>query len=130
MAILSSLLSAFVPTAHAFQVSEVGAGAIGIDAMWQKITSFFPYSSGGALVPNALMGRAQGIIIGCIAGAALIGIAYAGLRLVSGGISEEGIAESKKIVKNVIIGLILAILSDGIILFVMETLWNVKEGVS
>jgi hypothetical protein len=119
-------LSAFIPHAHAFDVNQIGSGP-GIGQMWGTITALFPYKSGG-LVPNQIMGRVQTILVAIIGSAATVGLGYAALSLVSGGINEEGISKAKTIAKNVIFGLILAILADGIVNYVIQKLWEVKGG--
>lgn len=125
MPFFSSLLSALVPTASAAIADSLGDGP-GISEMWEKIGGLFPaYSGSGEGALGALFGRAQGIVIAAIATVAIGSIAFAALQMISSGVTEDSATKAKTTIRNAIVGILLAIMADGIILYVYDILMNV-----
>ncbi|MDD4318850.1 MAG: hypothetical protein PHW10_00795 [Candidatus Peribacteraceae bacterium] len=126
MFIITSFLSALIPTAFAAYTDSLGEGKPGISEMWETISSLFPsYSGSGGGALDVLFTRAQGIVMIAIATVAVGSIAFAALQMISSGVTEESAGKAKTTLRNAIIGVLLAIMADGIILFVYDILMDV-----
>ena len=116
------LIGLLVPKAHAI-LNSVGSGGSGVDAMWATICGTFPdafcnLGEGGiAYVAGIIID----FIFAIIAGAAVLVIIYAGLKLIFAAGSDEATGEAKKIIMYALIGLVLALLGETIKLFVVYT---------
>ncbi|MFA6038862.1 MAG: hypothetical protein WCV62_04995 [Candidatus Peribacteraceae bacterium] len=120
MASLIRLLSAFLPTAHAVELQEIGQGGPGIDRMWQMISSIFPFSFGAEMTPQAIFYSINVLILTTIASVAVVLLGYAAVRITTSGFDEQGIAQAKTIAKNVVIGLLAAMVADAVVYWVFE----------
>lgn len=110
-----ALLSAFVPKVSAIQIDQIGQGAPGISEMWNRITALFPFARTGAALPGNFITGVASVVGGLIAFVAVALIAYAGARATFAGFSEESVSKAKSTVKNVVIGLIAALVGDVLV---------------
>lgn len=106
-----SLLSSFIETAHA----QVGNGP-GVDEMWETICSTLPYCNLGTEAPAFFSQRIVNFVFPLIVGAGVCVIIYAGIKMITGG--EEGYGEAKTIIWYAAMGLVLAVLTGSVFVFV------------
>ncbi len=107
----------FVPLAHA-DVSELGAGAPGISGMWSALQATFPHTGLGAAAPIFLFGKVAQFVLSLIGGTAICSIVYAGIKVTMAGGDAGKISEAKTIIAYSLVGVVLAILADGIVLYI------------
>lgn len=116
------LIGLLVPKAHAL-LNSVGSGGSGVDAMWSSICNTFPAAfcnlgeDGFAYVASMIID----FIFAIIAGAAVLVIIWAGIKMIFAAGNEEATGEAKKIIMYALIGLVLALLAETIKLFVVST---------
>jgi hypothetical protein len=129
MTLLAFLSGLLVPRASAAALSATGKGA-GISQMWQTIMNVFPSTTTGtsASVVDSVFQGINGDILAVIATIAMASIVWAGMRLVMVGVNEEGIASAKRILKNTLIGLTLAIMADLIVNYLWTILDKIGKG--
>lgn len=117
----SFILSFLAPAAHAAGIDTLGAGAEGIDEMWSMIKSALPFSSIGAGGVTFVTLKATAIILSTLSAIAVLSIVYGGIKMITTG-TEEGFTEAKKLITFTAVGLVLAMLADGIVLYVIAVL--------
>ena len=100
-----------IETAHA----QVGSGP-GVDEMWETICSSLPYCDLGTAAPAFFSQRIVNFVFPLIVAAAVCVIIYAGIKMITGG--EDGFAEAKTIITYATIGIILAVLTGSIFVFI------------
>ena len=100
-----------IGTAHA----QVGSGP-GVDEMWEKICGALPYCDLGTNAPKFFSQRIVDFVFPLIVAAAVCVIVYAGIKMITGG--EEGFAEAKGIITYAAIGIVLAVLTSSIFIFI------------
>lgn len=105
------LLSLFIEHAHA----QVGSGP-GVDQMWQTICSTLPYCNVGTSAPAFFSQRIVNFVFPLIVGVAVCVIIYAGIKMITGG--EEGYGEAKTMIMYALAGIVLAILTSAIFVFI------------
>ena len=103
-----TLFDLFVGTAHA----QDGPG---VAEMWETICSSLPYCNLGTSAPAFFSQRIVNFIFPLIVAAAVCVIIYAGIKMITGG--EEGYTEAKTIITYAAVGIILAILTGSIFVF-------------
>ncbi|MFA6522830.1 MAG: hypothetical protein WCS85_00460 [Candidatus Peribacteraceae bacterium] len=115
-----------IPVAHASLSSALSSQENGVGKMWEVFMGLFPFGdeSGTGFV-SGMLGSVQMIILGGISATGVALLAYAGARLAMTGWNEEGITKAKSIVKNVVIGLIGALLADAIIVYALSFLMTI-----
>lgn len=122
MHLLSLVIGRFIPQAHAVALQRRGAGAAGVDAMWNMICSvFLQYCNMRPL--DAVMFFTQRIvdfIFPLVGIAAVCIIIYAGIRLTISQGNDEGKTEAKKIISHALAGVVLAMIAGGVIKFFGE----------
>lgn len=118
MAFFHPLIGFLIPKAHAI-LSDVGSGGAGVDGMWESICSTLPFCGLGAGGPEFIVFKILDFIFAIIAGAAVLVIIWAGLKLIFAAGNEEAQGEAKKIILYALGGLILAILGETIKTFVV-----------
>ncbi len=111
----------FIPIAHA-DVSELGAGAPGISGMWAALQATFPHTGLGAAAPIFFMGRVAQFVLSLIGGTAICSIVYAGIKMSTAGGDAGKISEGKTIIMYSLAGVVLAILADGIVLYICSVM--------
>lgn len=142
MALLLTIKSWLIPTAKALVLDAAGTWTTtgqpnqAIIGMWTRICTVLPgctYFGGsrlgmagpetGGIGTNAplvfAMKLARYIFLG-IGGVAVIVIVYAGIKLVTSQGNEESYAEAKKMVIYAAVGLIVALVSGGVMLWVRQ----------
>ncbi len=124
MAALLHLLSAFLPTASAMSLQEIGSGP-GIREMWAEISNLFPFSFGAEMTPVAVFTGINSIILAIIASVAVVLLGYAAVLITTSGFSEQGMTHAKTIAKNVLIGLLAALAGDALIYWVVQLVWRI-----
>ncbi len=125
MIVLSLLLRLITPSAHAMALQDLGAENSGVQSMWDTISDTFPFSGAGSDLPGFIFARIATLVIILIAFVAVALVTYAAARLAMGGWHEESVAESKRIIKNVVIGLIAAVVADAVIWYVSWLLMTI-----
>jgi hypothetical protein len=115
---LSALINALVPKAFAVTLEQLGASNGGVSAMWGEIKSIFPHTDWGSQGPVLLMLKVVAFVLTLIGGAAVAVIVFGGIRMTMFVLDENGVAETKKMVMYALIGVVLAIASNAIILYV------------
>ena len=107
--ILSLLQKIFVSVAHAQTLFD------------DYCTTLHPTACGvGSGFGAAVALRVGNFFAALVGGAAAIAIMYGGIKLMSAGGNEQGKEEAKKIITVAVIGLILAIMAEGFIIFVVN----------
>jgi hypothetical protein len=115
---LHTLIDHFlIPLAHA-DVSDLGAGSPGISQMWSTLQATFPHTQLGAAAPIFFMGRVAQFVLSLIGGTAICSIVYAGIIMSTAGGDAGKLSEGKTIIMYSLLGVILAILADGIVLYI------------
>lgn len=104
------LFHAFIGTAHA----QAGNGP-GVSEMWSTICSTLPFCDLGTGAPAYFSQRVVDFLFPLIVAAAVCIFIYAGFKMVTGG--EEGWTQAKTIILYGTIGLILAMLTGSIFVF-------------
>lgn len=110
-----------IPLAHA-DVSELGASAPGVSGMWSALQSTFPHSGLGAAAPIFLFGKVAQFVLALIGGTAICAIVYAGIKVATAGGDTGKLGEAKTIIAYALGGVILAILADGIVLYICSVM--------
>lgn len=132
MTFLLSIFGLLIPRAFAASIDELGQGiwgsAPGIDAMWSSIRDLFPFTGEGADAPGTLLDTINTAVLAIIALVAVALVVYAGIRMIAGGGNEEGFTEAKKILKNVAIGLLCAMLADVVIMYIADFVTKAAGG--
>ncbi len=118
MNLFDSLADGLVPTVFASSIEQLGSGTPGIDAMWGMIKSVFPHTDKGSGGLTFILLQVTNIMLQLIAGAAVLVMIYAGIRMVIG--NDEGLGEAKKVIMYCIIGLIGALCADAVVLYTMS----------
>ncbi len=117
MSLFDSLADGLVPTAFASAIEQLGTGSPGIDGMWGMIKSVFPHTDKGSGGLAFVLLQVTNIMLQLIAGAAVLVLIYAGIRMVIG--NDEGLGEAKKVIMYCLIGLIGALCADAVVLYTM-----------
>lgn len=126
MTLLFRLLPALLPAAHAITLQDIGTQvggggqAPGIAEMWTTISALFPFSFGAALTPVEIFGRINALVLTAIASVAVVLLGFAAVRITTSGFDEQGIAQAKTIAKNVVIGLLAAMVADAVVVWVVS----------
>lgn len=117
---LRSILGLLIPKAHAGLRQSLGANPA-LAKMWNDICSVMPCSLGGpaASTPAILALKVTQFITQVIGGAAALVLLYAAIKVILSQGKDEGISEGKKIAMYALLGVILAIISNGVIDFVI-----------
>ncbi len=113
--ILTCIRHWLTPQAQALDLSQIGQGAPGVSDMWNNFQSIFPFALAGPSTPGYLFGRVAYLVFWFTGFVAVALVVYAAMRLSAAGFNEEGKAEAKRVLTNVGIGLILALVSDLVI---------------
>lgn len=100
-----------IDVAHA----QVGSGP-GVDEMWSTICSTLPFCDLGTEAPAYFSQKLVIFIFPLIVAAAVCVIIYAGIKMITGG--EEGFTEAKTIITYAVVGIILAMLTTAIFVFI------------
>lgn len=122
MKIILSVISLFIPTAHAFlREAFLSTAGPGVSGMFNTICSggifcVFGSSSGMTTVVN-LARMVTRMVASVVGGLAVAVIVYAGIRMMAARGSDEGITEARKIAVWALVGLALAMLAPAIVDF-------------
>lgn len=129
MFILRSLVGSFIPTAHAGLRDGLGSNPA-LTKMWDEICSVMPchLSGPGGTLPVVLALRVADFITKVIGGAAALVLLYAAIKVILSQGKDEGISEGRKIAMYALLGVILAIISDSVILFVLSQVGRAAVG--
>lgn len=128
MMLLRFLSGVLLPSARAAVIEQLGAGAAGIDNMWNEIKSFFPHTDMGSGGLAFVLLLFTNLILRFIGAVAVLMIMYGGIRMTMTIADENAHGEAKKIVLYSCLGLILAIGADAIVLYVMRLVWAAASG--
>jgi hypothetical protein len=128
MNLLLSLLSAFVPTAHA-ALGNIGSSNPAVANMWNTICNTLPFCSlGAATAPFYFAGKIIAIIQSLVTSVAIIMIIYASIQLSSSQLDDSKKGQAKNIITYALIGVILSIVGGTflryLILVVFPQLFN------
>lgn len=115
----AALLLLFPLAAHA-TIEQLAADAPGISGMWGDIGKIFPHTGFGASGFAYVLVTMIDIILRFIGGLAVLMIIFGGIRMMMTVADENSHSEAKKIVMYACLGLILAIMGDGIISYVVS----------
>ena len=115
------MMGLFVPKAHAL-LSDVGASGAGVGDMWSTICSTFPASfcNMGLDTPAYIASLVIDIVFLIIGAVAVLVIMFAGIKLIFSQGNEEAVGEAKKIILYAVSGVVLALLVEGIKMFVVS----------
>ena len=122
---LASFIGFFIPAAHAYTptLPKWGQGAPGVNSMWNSISTTvytsLPANAGQDIV-HALTSGIVNLIFTFIAGAAVLLIMYAGIRMVISRGKEDEFTQGKTIIIWAVLGLVLALLGNAVITFFAE----------
>lgn len=117
-----------ISVAHASLGSVLSSQGKGVGTMWKSFMAIFPFGDAkGTEAVSGMLGSVQKIILGGIAATGVALLAYAGARLAMTGWNEEGITKAKSVVKNVVIGLIGALLADVLVVYALKFLTSVLK---
>ena len=105
-------LLTLVGIAHA---DGVGSGP-GVDEMFQKICTTLPFCDLGTGAPAFFSQRIVNFLFPLIVAAAVCVIIYAGIQMIKGG--EDGLSEAKEAITYAVVGIVLAILTGSIFVFI------------
>lgn len=105
------VLTIGIGVAHA----QVGSGP-GVDEMWSTICSTLPFCDLGTGAPAYFSQKIVTFVFPLIVAAAVCVVIYAGIKMITGG--EEGFTEAKTIITYAVIGIILAVLTGSIFVFI------------
>lgn len=105
-------LLSIVGIAHA---EGVGSGP-GVDEMFSKICGVLPFCNLGTDAPAFFSQRIVNFVFPLIVAAAVCVIIYAGIQLIKGG--EDGVSDAKETITYALVGIILAILTGSIFVFI------------
>lgn len=90
--------------------------------MWAALQTTFPHTGLGAAAPIFFMGRVAQFVLTLIGGTAICSIVYAGIKISTAGGDSGKIGEAKTIIMYSLAGVILAILADGIVLYICSVM--------
>lgn len=117
-----------IPVAHASLGSALSKQGKGVGTMWKSFMNLFPFGEAhGTEAVSGMLGSVQKIIVGGVAATGVALLAYAGARLAMTGWNEEGITKAKSIAKNVVIGVIGAMLADVLIMYALKFLTTILK---
>ena len=121
MVLLSTILHWLaVPVAHATTTLDQAFGSnMGLGQMWSQMKAWFPHSGSAGNLVSDLAGNIYTIFQETLGWVAAALLAYAGLRLSFGGVNEEGVSAWKSVLKNVLIGLIAAMVAEALLGFLV-----------
>lgn len=121
MAMLSLILHWLsVPVAHATTtLQDAFKNGDGLSSMWSQMAAWFPHTSSAGNLVEDLTGRIYTIFKETIGWVAAALLAYGGVRLSFGGVNEEGVSAWKSTMKNVLIGLIAAMVAEAFLMFLV-----------
>ncbi|MBI3332069.1 hypothetical protein HYZ99_03885 [Candidatus Peregrinibacteria bacterium] len=122
MRLLLSLLGTLVQSAHA-GISQLGSSNSGVSAMWSSICAVMP-CSGGKSTPALIAASVVKFLVDMIGGVAAAVLLYAAIKIIMSQGKDEGISEGKKIAMYALLGVVLAIISDGVISYLISVLQN------
>lgn len=129
MHLFLALIGRFIPAASAQTLKNAGQGGAGVSDMWDQICDVIPcitsYGDGGTSLIDMLSSAVIRFIFPLTSVVAVIMVIYAGITIIISDGSDDKIGEAKKIITYAAGGVILSLLTTGIISFVKFYLSNV-----
>ncbi len=113
-----SIFNGLVPVAHAAPPGPGwGMNAPGVAAMWSQISSVLYTNMRGNDLVQAVTGGVVNFIFSFIAGASVMLIIYAGIRMIASRGKEDEFTQGKTIITYALIGLVLSLLAGAVVTF-------------
>lgn len=124
MRFFDALLGFVIPSVHAggAVLKGIGGGNPGVNTMWDMICSALPFCTLGTGAPAYFAARVVGFLLEIIGGLAVAILIYAGIILIASRGSDEKFTEAKKIAMWALVGLVLAIIADGVLNYVISVI--------
>jgi hypothetical protein len=117
--LLLAIILAFLPeSASAVGIATITASTPGSTAMWSYIGTYLPYFGGGNVAPLIIGTIVINTVVSLIGGASVAIIIYSSIQMSLTGFSEESLTKGKKTITYAAMGLVFAILSEAIIIYV------------
>lgn len=113
-----SFFSGFIPVAHAAgNLSQWGSSNGGVSSMWSTIRSSIYTNIPAGDVVMAVTGGLTRFIFSFIAGASVLLVIYAGIRMIASRGKEDEFTQGKTIITYALIGLVLSLFAGAVITF-------------
>lgn len=119
---LAAILIA-APTTQARTIDNTGiADSDIVSGMWDEICTTLPFCDVGEEGVDLIARRVIKIALDTITALTVIVLMYAGIKMTASRGNEEGFTQAKKVATYAAIGLLLAVISENLVLYIADVL--------
>lgn len=122
--ILSLLHRWLIPEAEAVVLNQAGQQNPGVQSMWRTICQTLPFCNVGFNAPGLFVAKLIAFIFSIFGGVAVLVIIYAGIKMLLSQGNDEALTDARKIILYAAVGIILALLANGIVYYLSTVVLN------